>query len=232
MFKLRTRLFGTNFESTFPHPVAFNQPYLAKVGESLSQSLSPTGLTPNQIECVTLNVLFGYEIRFPLFRGNASFSLNSQRLRLDFMNAVGPADVTTIIDTVLKCLQPIDLPWGTNHSISVGRQAEFEAPGDFDEFFSPQGTKWQTPAVKQVGAMLYLKLPEWDEEITLFIERSLVLPRTGVFVNTRTFLKERETHLEEAKSGRPKAITTDTLGRVAEIFDRAANACNLEFLWP
>jgi hypothetical protein len=222
MFKLRTRLFGTTFESTFPHPVAFNQPYLAKVGESLSQSLSPIGLTPNQIECVTMNVLFGYEVRFPLFRGNASFSLSSQRLRLEFMNAVGPADVTTIIDTVLKCLSPIDIPDGTIHLISVGRHTEFESPGDFEKFFSREITQWKGDAVKHVGAILYLRLSEWPEEITVNIERSIVIP-SAAFVSTRTILRAPDTE---------KALTAETFRTVTDIFEKAISECNLELIWP
>jgi hypothetical protein len=222
MFKLRTRLFGATFESTFPHPIAFNQPYLAKLGESLSQSLSPVGLTPNQIECITTNVLFGYEVRFPLFRGNANYSLNPQRLRLDFTNAVGPADVTTIIDTVLKCLSPMDIPDGTNHFINVGRHTEFESPGDFEKFFSRETTQWKGDAVKHVGAILYLTLSEWPEEITVNIEPSIVIS-SGAFVSTRTVLRAPETE---------KALTAETFRTVTDIFEKAVSECNLELVWP
>jgi hypothetical protein len=228
MFKARVRFFGATLESVFPKPIPLGRVGIEDLAEGLLDGLSPIGLTPDQLVMIKMNDLFSYELRFPLFRGSASFSLNSKRLRLEFTNAVGPADVTTIIDTVLKCLKPMDLPIGTKHFLNVGRQAEFESPGDFDEFFSPS-TRLQSHAVKQAGAIVYLKLPEWPEEVTVTLDRSIVIP-SGVFVDTRTILKVPES--ENANSKQSKALSADIFRKVTEIFESAISECNLELAWP
>jgi hypothetical protein len=227
MFKARVRLFGATLESVFPKPIPLGKLCIDELAEGLLDGLAPIGLTPDQILMLKLNDLFSYELRFPLFRGNANYSLNSQRLRLEFTNAVGPGDVTTIIDTVLKCLHPFDLPRGTSHIINVARQAEFEPSSDFDNFFSSR-TKWQSNAVKQAGAILYLRLPDWPEEVTVNLERSIVLP-SGVFVNTRTILKAPA--VENSNSNQSKGLTADTFRKVIEIFERAVSECNLDLVW-
>lgn len=228
MYKARIRLFGATIETVFPKPIPVGRLDVDKLAEVLLGGLSPIGLTPDQVAFTKRNDLFDYELRFPLFRGNASFSLNSQRLRLDFMNAVGPADSTAIVDTALKCFQPFDLPFGTNHIINVWRQAEFESPSDFEPFFSPQGTQWQGPAITHAGAILHLRLPGWTEEVTVTIDKSVQI-QAGVFVNTRTSVKIPESG--DAKPHQFKTVTADTFGRVTEVFERAVTECNLELVW-
>jgi hypothetical protein len=87
MFKARVRLFGANLESVFPKLIPLGRIGIESLADGLVDQLSPVGLSPDQIATIKVNDLYGYELRFPLFRGNAKYSLNSQRLRLDFMQA-------------------------------------------------------------------------------------------------------------------------------------------------
>jgi hypothetical protein len=228
MFKARVRLFGATWESVFPRPIPLARIAIDRVAEGLLDGLSPIGITPDQIALVKSNDLFGYELRFPMFRGNGAYSLNSQRLHLDFMNAVGPADVTTIIDTILKCLRPIDLPRGTKYNVSIGRQCEFVSPGDFEGFLATQGAKWSSRAVKQAGAILHVVLPEWPTEIIITIERSILIT-AGVWIHTRTIFDMPEP--EDQQSNQLKSRTAEALRGVSDIFEKAVSECNLELVW-
>jgi hypothetical protein len=227
MVKVLVRAFQVSWESVFPKPISLARIEIENVAEQLLDELSPIGLTPNEIALVKVNDLFGYELRFPMFRGNATYSLNSQRLRVDFINAVGPADVTTINDTILKCLRPIELPRGTKHGVSVGRQCEFHSLGDFEEFFSPEGTKWDGLSVKQVGVVLHVVLPEWPVEITVTLDRSILIS-AGVWVHTQTVFDMPDPDTPQLSQSK---MTAEALRGISDRFEKAVEECKLELVW-
>jgi hypothetical protein len=228
MFTARVRIFQASWESAFPLPVPFSRIPIESMAENFLGALSTTGLTADQISLNKINDLYGYELRFPMFRGNATYSLNAQRVRLEFMNAVGPTDVTTIIDTILKCLLPISFPPGTKHHASVGRQCEFVSSGDFAEFFSPDGSKADLSAVKQAGAIFYVLLPEWPSEVVVTLDRSILISG-GIWVHTRSYFDTPEIVNEEQSPD--KSPTVEALRLLSDVFEKAVGKCNLQLTW-
>lgn len=226
MSTVTVRVFQATWESVFPKPVPLSRVPIDSVTEGLLDAVGPLGLIADQITLIKSNELYGYELRFPLFRGNASYSQNAQRVRLDFMNAVGHADVTTIIDTILKCLGPIAFPAGTKHSASVGRQCEFESPEDFKKFFMPDAAKVDPTAVKQAGSICYVTLPEWLSEIVVTLDRSISI-KEGIWVHTKTSFEIPALDKGESKH----SLTAEALREAVDIFEKAVSKCNLQLSW-
>jgi hypothetical protein len=229
MFTARVRIFQASWESVFPRAVPLARVPIEAVAEELLAALSSAGLTADQISFIKSNDLYAYELRFPLFRGNAAFSQNAQRVRLDFMNAVGPTDITTVIDTISKCLAPIKFPGGTMHHASVGRQCEFASPGDFEKFFSPERFEGDLSAVKLAGAILYVSLPDWPSEIVVTLDPSIVIHK-GIWIHTRSSFNLPEEG--EEQSAPPKNLMPDALRVLSEVFEKAVSKCNLQLAWP
>ena len=214
MFNVHIRLFGAGLESTFPRAIPFSQAGLERTAGELLASFSAQGLTPEGLVLTKRNELFDYELRFTLFAGRAEFSLNAQRLKLEFANATGAGDLSTIADVTVRCHQCARPPGDALHHAIFYSHVAFDSADDFSGFFSPPGTRL-SPEITQAGVIAYAVEPGWPEPIRVAVDLSQVLPG-GAYLHLSTLLPAQ-------------TITADLLDQVRGGFERSATQCQLQF---
>lgn len=216
MTTVQSRRFGANFESTFPKPISLHKLPIDQIGDELLGHFMPLGLAPTDIHLIKRNELFDYELKFTLFQGNSEFSLNAQRLRLEFLNAVSFADRNTIVNVITKSQHCVHPPEGTRHAAVLHSHVVFESLEDRSRFFSTRGTRWEQ-ACTEVGVIAYVSPPNWPEQFRVTIEHSLLI-QDGAFVHGTTSVAPVEGSIGVAE-----------LEAVNQAFENSVAQCGMVF---
>jgi hypothetical protein len=215
MFPAQIRLLGVTLESIFPKAVLYSKMNIEQISERLMERFSMQGLLPESLLLNKPNELFDYDLKFSLFRGSAEFSLNSRRLKMNFVDAIKAADISTIVETAAACHQCILPLEGTNHFVMGYAHFAFESAEDFKTFFSTKGTKWENEFIS-AGIIAHIAEPGWSEPIHTSVDHSILIEGGGYIV--------WNTHFSAA------LVTTDILSKVVQVFEQAALQCQLKFL--
>jgi hypothetical protein len=215
MVELKTKVIGLTIDSSFVQAMPFSKERLDQIGLRALDSFKNVGLRPEQIGLRTADVLFGYELHFSLFGGNAAFRLTGTRVVLNFQNIQSRAGLQSVVETASRAhslLQETDF---LEHAIGVVAHMSFR-----DE----QGHKnaidvLEDPArnIEFLGRLAHFRIDEWPEVIRIEVDRSLFVS-PGLFMAWNSKWRGK--------------VDSETLLQAAKAFEITANRLDFNFEVP
>lgn len=157
--------------------------------------------------------MFDYELSFTLFNGNGSFRILCDKIEITLQNATSGKDLEIVQDCVAKIYEHVPLPEIGSTLVSANAHSVFSTSEELNKFLS----QYSNPA-KQIlagGVISYVRCSNWQEDVRMTIDKSLVYP-TGLFLTWST-------------TCRGTRISRETIGLIEKVFEEAVTKYDLSF---
>lgn len=173
MIEIAPLLFGVNVEVRFSKPRPFSKDKLDKLLSHLTDTDKGLGLRAEQIRMRSTDVGFDYELRALFLGANASLIYESAKAVLSIFGGRTNADAILVIETTQRFLKGIVSSDNEMGIFSVNANAKAESSGVRDEYLE----KFRLASeIVGPGAVGYVRVPQWPEDIKFSIEPLLGVP--------------------------------------------------------
>lgn len=213
MTEITPQVCDVTCQSFFKKAILFNDARCGEVAQKCLEAFTSYGLRANQIDARNGDQTFKYELSFSLFNGNGKFKFTSEKLELEFHNAISDKDLEVVQDCVAKVYEQVPLPEIGNTLISVNAHATLSSIEAMQRYLAA----FAKPEKRIVasGAIAYVLCEKWPQEVRLMIDRSLIYP-AGLFLAWST-------------TNPQKGLSREVLKNVREAFDESLMNLDLTF---
>ena len=196
MTGIKTQFAEITVEAFFTTAPLLKEAMLDEIAKRSVEAFGSYGLRPAQILVRGSDQPFGFELTFSLFNGNGTFGVSSERMRFHCQNITGHKDLEVVQDCLAKCFEHLPLPEIGQTIFSGNAQTLASSIGEANDYL----LKLASPAnhIVQAGVVAYIRIPKWEEEIRLAVDRSVVYPG-GLFLLWTTAYKGRKPSRETFK---------------------------------
>ena len=212
MLEAEIQVFAITVEVYFGQPRPFAKDKIDEIAVWLTDGASGFALRSDQVRVRHTDIVFDYEVSASFFGGNAAFSLNADRVVLSAKGAKTRQDADLLVETANRFVTKTALPEKLYVFCSTNAQASLGTEGLREEFlerYRPDGL------VSGPGALGYVRLTDWPEDIRIAIEPSIASSES-LFISWSTrFL--------------PSIDSRPTFEALIEVMDKAANIYGVKF---
>jgi len=215
MIELTTQVIGVTIDSLFVQARPFSKERLDRFCLRALELFKDNGLKPEHIGLRTADILFGYELNFGLFGGNATFRLTSERLILTFQNVVNREALRTVAEAAGRAHSVFEDTDFLEHAIGIAAHMSFR-----DEQQRKNATVVLKDPQRQIeflGRLAHITIAEWPETIRLEIDRSIFYP-PGLFMSWNSKWRGK--------------VDVETLSMAAKALELAANRLDFDIVVP
>jgi hypothetical protein len=166
-------ILSINLDIPFVPPLTQRAAGLEAFAAWLCDGESGLGLRPDQVRLKTWDDLFGYEMVAQFFGDNGLITRTADRIKLMIRNARTRGDWELVRRILVRFYSHMDFPPKPLTSFSANVHSRMPAADELVSFFDrfPQPEMASKPAL-----FSYVKIPDWELDIRILIEKSNVLP--------------------------------------------------------
>jgi hypothetical protein len=215
MIELTTQVIGVTIDSLFAQARPFSKERLDQFCLRALELFKDNGLKPEHIGLRTTDILFGYELNFGLFGGNATFRLTSERLILTFQNVVNRDALRTVAEAAGRVHSLFEDTDFLEHAIGIAAHMSFRD----EQQRKNAGSVLKDPQrqIEFLGRLAHITIAQWPETIRLEIDRSIFYP-PGLFMSWNSKWRGK--------------VDIETLSMAAKALELAANRLDFDIAVP
>lgn len=211
MLSVQPQIVGVTFQTQFPEPIPFSKANIETTAQRILTALKHLGVGPGQFQVVKSDDLFGYDLRLNIFQGNGTYSLNPQRAEISLQNARSKDDLNLVVSCLVLLSESTPSPESSTSFLQAHMHCSVESTSR-GKYFSDLIKLGEHIVVG--GLIAYSKPPDWEDEIRLQVDRSLIL-EAGLFFAWTTRL-------------RVSKLSREMVERVSNHFDEMLKRCGIE----
>jgi hypothetical protein len=213
MIELKAQVFGVAVESPFVEARPFSKDWLDKIAIRTLNGFKNYGLKPENIVLRNTDVLFGYELSFPLFGGSATVALSATRFLLNFQNVTSRSAFGTVSETIVRAHALIEAAQFAEHMIRViAHMPLFNQAEQIDKLMADPANQ-----IEFGGKLVHVRIDDWAEAIRFEVDRSLLL-QNALFLSWMTKFRGE--------------LNPDILSRAASAFENIPTRFGFSFQIP
>ena len=185
MLEADIQVFAMTMEVYFNRPRPFAKDKIDELATWLTDSDEGFSLRPEQVRVRHTDIVFDYELSATFFGGNVTFKRDAEKTVLTARGARTRQDAVVLQETASRFIKVIAAPERLYVSFSANAHAALaseETRQTFLASFRPN------EAVVHAGALGFVKLQDWTEEVRIAIEPSFGLPKSLFFTWHTRFL--------------------------------------------
>ena len=206
-------IFGVSIDLPLPAPVSMREPALEDFIRDLCDPQKGVGLRPSQVQLLSRDLLYQYEVNATFFEGNGSLVRTAERMRVAVRNARTWADWQLVHQTLCRVHALVMLDSKSVSNLSMQAQVRFPSLPERERFLRSFAGKRE---VSRPGALGHVRIPDWEYEVRVQIEDSNLIP-AGVYVGADTQYRNDQDF-------------ESFIGSIPTMFVASANAFGLGFL--
>ena len=170
MIELAPQLFGMTLEYRFLKSRAFSKAQLDSLLDRLIDSENGLALRPEQIRVRNTDLAFDYDLKAIFLGSNAVVISDSEKVYLGISGGRNDADAKLVRETAKRFLWAMEVSENEIGNFTVNMHAKAESAEKREQFLN--GFRLGKEIVAP-GALGYVRVPNWMEEIRFLIESSI-----------------------------------------------------------
>ncbi|SRR6266511_3384649 len=178
MLEVTPYLFGISVEVRFRKPRAFSKQRLDGLLLRLIDSENGLALRIDQIRMRQNDFAFDYELRASLLAGNGLLIHDAEKFFLSVSGGRNEADARLLGETAKRFLWSSEVSSEDVGTFYVNAHARADTKEKRDEFLRGLGGDQR---ITGPGALAYVKVAEWSEDVRFSLEPSLGVPDSLFF---------------------------------------------------
>lgn len=208
MLEAEVQVFAIALEVCFSQPHPFAKDKMDALAVWLTDAAEGFALRPEQVRVRHTDIVFDYQLTASFFGGNATFTRDAEKAVFSARGARTRQDADILHQTAARFLKSIAAPEQVYVAFSANAHASLaseEARQTYLEEFRP------SDQVVGPGALGFVKLKGWPEDIRIAIEPS-ILAANSLFFTWHTRLLPSGDSLQSLQD------LATVLGRAAEVY--------------
>jgi len=208
MLEVEIQVFAVALEVLFGRPRPYAKEKIDDLATWLTDAAEGFALRPEQVRVRHTDLVFDYELSASFFGGNATFKRDAEKVVFSARGAKTRQDAEILLQTASRFVKAVSMPDHLDVEFSANAHASLDSEAVREAYLAAF-----RPSDKVVGpgALGFVRLAGWPEDIRIAIEPSLGLPRSLFFAWHTRFLP----------SGDPLQLLQSmvaSLGAVAEVY--------------
>lgn len=183
MLEVEVQIFAIALEVDFSRPRPFAKDKIDELAAWLTDAAEGFALRPEQVRVRHTDIVFDYELSASFFGGNASFKRDAEKAVLSARGARTRQDADILHQTAARFVKAIAAPEQLYVTFSANAHASLGSEGVREAYLT--GFRPSSKVVAP-GALGFVRLDDWPEDIRIAIEPSIGMSSSLFFSwNTR-----------------------------------------------
>lgn len=178
MLEAEVQVFAVSLEVSFSRPRPFTKDKIHELAAWLTDAAEGFALRAEQVRVRHTDIVFDYELSASFFGGNATFKRDAEKTVFSARGARTRQDADILHQTAARFVKAVALPEQLHVAFSANAHASLASEGAREAYladFRP------SPSVVGPGALGFVRMEGWPEDIRIAIEPSLGLPSSLFF---------------------------------------------------
>lgn len=189
MLEAEIQVFMMALEVFFLHPRPFAKDKIDELAAWLTDPAEGLALRPEQVRVRHTDIVFDYELSASFFGGNATFKRDAEKAVFSARGARTRQDADLLLQTAARFVKAVAAPEQLSVAFSANAHAALASEGVRETFLA--GFRFSKQVVGS-GALGFVKLEGWPEEVRIAMEPSLGLPKSLFFTWHTRFLPSND----------------------------------------
>jgi hypothetical protein len=206
------QFFAIALEVYFSRPRPFSKEKIDDLAVWLTDATDGFALRADQVHVRHTDIVFDYELSASFFGGNALFKRDADKVLFSARGARTRQDLDILYNTATRFLKVVAVPEQLYVSFSANAHATLDSESLRESYLANFRPK---QGVVQAGALGFVKLENWAEDVRIAIEPSIGIPKSLFFTWQTRFL--------------PSGDVAQTLMTLIAVLQRAAEIYDVTF---
>lgn len=185
MVEADVQFFAIALEVDFTRPRPFAKETIDELAVWLTDTTDGFALRADQVHVRHTDIVFNYELSANFFGGNAFFKRDAEKVLFSARGARTRQDLDLLHNTATRFLKVAAVPEQLYVSFSANAHASLDSESVRESYLANFRPKQGTV---QGGALGFVKLENWSEDVRIAIEPSIGFPKSLFFTWQTRFL--------------------------------------------